>query len=89
MSSVYAKIVHKEYVDEAIEWESLSDNEKFKTLNDYALKCVNIDGSVYATMPSNKVDYISAPIELTVSTDIKLNYENKTPTKPIFSDIDF
>lgn len=79
----------EQLIDEAIEWESLSDNEKFKTLNDYALKCVNIDGSVYATMPSNKVDYISAPIELTVSTDIKLNYENKTPTKPIFSDIDF
>lgn len=79
----------EQLIDEAIEWESLSDNEKFKTLNDYALKCVDIDGSVYATMPSNKVDYISAPIELTVSTDIKLNYENKTPTKPIFSDIDF
>ena len=79
----------EQLIDEAIEWECLSDNEKFKTLNDYALKCVNIDGSVYATMPSNKVDYISAPIELTVSTDIKLNYENKTPTKPIFSDIDF
>lgn len=79
----------EQLIDEAIEWECLSNEEKFKTLNDYALKCVDIDGSVYATMPSNKVDYISAPIELTVSTDIKLNYENKTPTKPIFSDIDF
>ena len=79
----------EQLIDEAIEWECLSNEEKFKTLNDYALKCVDIDGSVYATMPSNKVDYISAPIELTVSTDIKLNYENKIPTKPIFSDIDF
>lgn len=79
----------EQLIDEAIEWECLSNEEKFKTLNDYALKCVDIDGSVYATRPSNKVDYISAPIELTVSTDIKLNYENKTPTKPIFSDIDF
>lgn len=79
----------EQLIGEAIEWECLSNEEKFKTLNDYALKCVDIDGSVYATMPSNKVDYISAPIELTVSTDIKLNYENKTPTKPIFSDIDF
>ena len=79
----------EQLIDEAIEWECLSNEEKFKTLNDYALKCVDIDGSVYATMPSNKVDYISAPIELTIPTDIKLNYENKTPTKPVFSDIDF
>ena len=78
----------EQLIDEAIEWECLSNEEKFKTLNDYALKCVDIDGSVYATMPSNKVDYISAPIELTIPTDIKLNYENKTPTKPVFSDID-
>lgn len=75
-------------IDEAVEWASLSENDKFKILKDYALKCVDVDGSVYATMPSDKVEYLSTPIELTIPTNIKLNYENNTPTKPVFSDID-
>lgn len=74
--------------DELIEWEGLDNKEKFEILKNYALKCVDIDGNIYATMPSNKVDYISAPIELTVPTDIRLNFENKNSVKPVFSDID-
>ena len=75
-------------IDEAIEWTSLSEEDKFKTLHDNALKCVDINGRIYATMPSSRVEYISAPIELTVPTNIRLNYENNTPQKPVFSDID-
>lgn len=75
-------------IDEAIEWTCLSEEDKFKTLQDNALKCVDINGRIYATMPSNRVEYISAPIELTVPTNIRLNYENNAPQKPVFSDID-
>lgn len=75
-------------IDEAIEWTSLSEEEKFKTLQDNALKCVDINGRIYATMPSSRVEYISAPIELTVPTNIRLNYDNNVPQKPVFSDID-
>lgn len=75
-------------IDEAIEWTSLSEEDKFKTLQNNALKCVDINGCVYATMPSSRVEYISAPIELTVPTNIRLNYENNAPQKPVFSDID-
>ena len=77
----------EQLIDEALEWEGLSEQDKFNFLKDYALKCIDIDGSVYATMPANKVDYISAPIELTIPSKIKLNYENKKATKPVFSDI--
>ena len=75
-------------IDEAIEWTSLSEEDKFKTLQDNALKCIDINGRIYATLPSNRVEYISAPIELTVPTNIRLNYENNAPQKPVFSDID-
>ena len=71
-----------------IDWEGLSEQEKFAKLRDGALKCIDINGNVYTTMPASKVDYISAPIELTLPTKIQLNYENKKPTKPVFSDID-
>lgn len=78
----------EQLIDEAIEWECLSESEKFEKLSDYGLKCVDIDGSIYTTMPSTKVTSISAPIELTIPTDIKLNYESKTPIEHVFSDID-
>lgn len=75
-------------IDEAIEWACLSKEDKLKTLQDNALKCVDINGRIYATMPSSSVEYISAPIELTVPTNIRLNYENNVSQKPVFSDID-
>lgn len=78
-----------ELIDEAMDWEMMSPDERRKTLLDCALKCVDIDGSVYATMPANKVEHIFAPVELTIPANIKLNYENKTPAGNIFSDIEF
>ena len=63
-------------------------NVQYETLKDFALKCIDIDGKVYATMPATEVKSISAPIELTVPTKIRLNYQNKTPSPQIFSDID-
>lgn len=78
----------QQLIDEVIDWEGLSEQEKFAKLRDGALKCIDINGNVYTTMPASKVDYISAPIELTLPTKIQLNYENKKPTTPVFSDID-
>ena len=78
----------QQLIDEAIEWECLSEREKFAKLRDGALKCIDINGNVYTTMPAPQVDYISAPIELTLPTKIQFNYENKKPTTPVFSDID-
>lgn len=75
-------------IDEAIEWACLNEQEKLAKLRDGALKCIDINGNVYTTTPASKVDYISAPIELTLPTKIQLNYENKKPTTPVFSDID-
>ena len=66
----------------------LSDVEKRKELLDYSIKCVDIDGKVYTTMPSRKVEFISSPIEVTIPTNIRLNYENKSAVPPIFSDIE-
>ena len=78
----------QQLIDEVIDWEGLSEREKFEKLRDGALKCIDINGNVYTTMPASQVDYISAPIELTLPTKIQLNYENKKPTTPVFSDID-
>ena len=78
----------QQLIDEVIDWEGLSEQEKFAKLRDGALKCIDINGNVYTTMPASHVDYISAPIELTLPTKIQLNYENKKPTTPVFSDID-
>ncbi len=77
-----------ELIKEALEWDILSPEEKRKELLDYSIKCVDINGKVYTTMPAKKVDFISAPIEITVPTNIRLNYENKTEFSPIFSDIE-
>ena len=78
----------QQLIDEVIDWEGLSEQEKFAKLRDGALKCIDINGNVYTTMPASQVDYISAPIELTLPTKIQLNYENKKTTTPVFSDID-
>ena len=75
-------------IDEALKWESMTPQQQYETLKDFALKCIDIDGKVYATMPATEVKSISAPIELTVPTKIRLNYQNKTPSPQIFSDID-
>ena len=76
-----------ELIDEALDWEMMSPEARRKTLFDCAVKCVDIDGSIYTTMPANRVEHIFAPVELTIPADIKLNYENKTPAGNVFSDI--
>ena len=78
----------QQLIDEAIKWACLNEQEKLAKLRDGALKCIDINGNVYTTMPASKVDYISAPIELTLPAKIQLNYENKKATPPVFSDID-
>lgn len=75
-------------IDEALDWQMMSPQERRKTLLDCSVKCVDIDGSVYATMPSVRTENISAPIELTVPAGIQLNYTNKTPAGKVFSDIE-
>lgn len=75
-------------IDEVLERESLTRDEKQQELFETALKCVDINGRIYATMPADKVECISSPIEITVPTKIKLNYENNKNIPPVFSDID-
>ena len=77
-----------ELIEEVLEWQMMSPQERRKTLFDCSVKCVDIDGSVYTTMPSLRTEHISAPIELTVPANIQLNYENKTPAGKVFSDIE-
>lgn len=77
----------EELIEEVLYRDSMSPQERHKELLDCSVKCIDINGKVYATMPATKVDYISAPIELTFPTDIKLNYKNKTSVPPVFSEI--
>lgn len=77
----------EELIEEVLYRESLTPKERYNELLDCSVKCIDINGKVYATMPATKVDYVSAPIELTFPTDIKLNYKNKTSVPPVFSDI--
>lgn len=74
-------------IDEILSFENLPPDVKQKILLDCALKCVDINGQVYATMPSVSVETFSAPVEITVPANIRLNYENKKAVPPVFSDI--
>ena len=65
----------------------MSKEEQREALLNRALKCIDIDGTVYTTKPSS-AEYVNTPIELTIPTDIKLNYINKEKPNPIFSDIE-
>lgn len=78
--------LQQELINDAIEWNSLTKNRKKQILQDNAVKCIDIDGSVYTTKPSS-AEYVATPIELTIPTDIKLNYINKEKPNKIFSDI--
>lgn len=75
-------------IAEALDWELLTSKEKKEKLQDFAVKGIDINGQVYATMPANKVDFVNTPIELTVPTNIQLNYINNIETAPIYSDIE-
>ena len=84
----YNMDVQSGLIAETERWESMNPEEKRQFLRDYAIKCVDINGQVYTTFPAASTKSENAPIELTVPTDIKLNYENNQKTLPVFSDIE-
>ena len=75
-------------ITEALDWNILTSKEKKEKLQEFAVKGIDINGRVYATMPATNVEFVNTPIELTVPTNIQLNYINEIQTKPIFSDIE-
>lgn len=79
--------LQQELIQDSLDWGVMSKEEQRETLLNRALKCVDIDGSIYTTKPSS-AEYVNTPIELTIPTDIKLNYINKDKPNPIFSDIE-
>lgn len=79
--------LQKELIQDSLDWRANSEEEQREILLNNSLKCVDIDGSIYTTKPSSAT-YIATPIELTIPTDIKLNYINKNKPNPIFSDIE-
>ena len=79
--------LQQELIQDSLDWGVMSKEEQRETLLNRALKCVDIDGTVYTTKPSS-AEYVNTPIELTIPTDIKLNYINKEKPNPIFSDIE-
>lgn len=77
-----------ELINEALSWNALSKDEQYKALQDYAVKCVDINGRIYTTKPANETENVFSPIELTIPTDIRLNYINQKETPNVFSDIE-
>ena len=79
--------LQEELIQDSLDWGVNSKGTQRQILLNNSLKCVDIDGSIYTTKPSNAT-YVATPIELTIPTDIKLNYINKEKPNPIFSDIE-
>ena len=79
--------LQKELIQDSLDWGAMSREEQREVLLNNSLKCIDIDGTVYTTKPSN-AEFVATPIEITIPTDIKLNYVNKEKPNPIFSDID-
>lgn len=65
----------------------MNKEEKKEFLRNYSLICVDINGKIYSTFPAFNVHSENTPIELTVPTNIELNYINQPKVSPIFSDI--
>lgn len=84
----YNMLVQSDLISETEKWNSMSAEEKRQFLRDYSIKCVDIDGQVYSTFPALGVHSENTPIELTVPTDVKLNYINQKKSAPVFSDIE-
>ena len=80
--------LQSELISEAEKWSIMSAEEKRQFLRDYSIKCVDINGRVYTTFPSLEAGFENSPIELTTTTDIRLNYSNNINIPPVFSDID-
>lgn len=80
--------MQSELIAEHEKWNSMTSDEKRDFLKDFSLKCVDINGRVYSTFPACGVRSENIPIELTVPTDIRLNYANQPKVSPVFSDIE-
>ena len=80
-------VEQSQLIDESLNWAQLTPKEKEEHLLEYGVKCIDIDGKVYTTMPAINTESVNTPLELTVPTDIELNYINKNSV-PIFSEID-
>ena len=78
--------LQQELIQDSLDWAAMSKEEQREVLLNNSLKCVDIDGSIYTTKPSS-AESVNTPIELTIPTDIKLNYINKEKPHPIFTDI--
>ena len=84
----YNMNLQSELINESLKWNSMSDEEKKEFLRKFSLKCVDINGKIYSTFPAFGVHTENTPIEITVPTNIELNYRNRTKTPQIFSDIE-
>lgn len=80
--------LQSELAEEYLAWQELSPEERKAELRDTAVKCIDINGRVYATKPASRVTFVNTPIEITTPTDIQLNYLNSRETNPVFSDIE-
>lgn len=86
--SGYNLNLQTELISETEKWNSMNSKEKRQFLKDYSIKCVDINGRVYSTFPASGVTSENMPVELTVPTEIKLNYLNNKDIPPVFSDIE-
>ena len=79
--------LQQELIQDSLDWADMSKEEQREVLLNNSLKCVDIDGRIYTTKPSN-AESVNTPIEITIPTDIKLNYINKEKPNKIFSDVE-
>jgi len=80
--------IRKEYSMEKKYWNGLSKSEQKHILMDKARKFVDIDGSIYTENPI-RTPFNDKNINVTIPTDIKLNFSDKTPPYPIYRDVNF
>ena len=76
-------------IEDYLQLNRLSNQELETLLEKGSLKCVDINGKIYTSKPSEHTYHINSPIELTIPTKIQLNYINKNlNVDNVFSDID-
>ena len=81
--------VQEGLIQEALDWNRLTSEEKADFLKNNSLKCIDINGNIYTSRPATKTFCINSPLELTTPTNIKLNFiRNNLETKNVFSDIE-
>ena len=81
--------VQEGLIQEALDWNRLTSEEKADFLKNNSLKCIDINGNIYTSRPATKTFCINSPLEITTPTNIKLNFiRNNLETKNVFSDIE-